>query len=392
MKHSHIQRNIRAFRIFKTCGTAPFWAPILILYIQEIGHMSLSDIYFMEAIVLVLTFLVEIPTGAIADMIGRKRMIIIGVFLDLIGMSIFAFGEGVTAMWSGNIFVMIGMTCISGADIALLRDSLAYEGREREFHKILGQGNGGMIALETFGALATGFLAAISLRLPMIAGLPFLLVSIGAAFAFIEPPMQKKTSVTSELRGIALGARIALRKKKVLWIIFFSGLAAVVRKISFFSYNPYFEEVGLNLSLYGVVLFCAGIISWLGSAFSHVVHGRTREYVSVVVSVMMLSVPFVLMGLLPSQGSVGLIASFALMRGFIPPLMGEILNREIDSSSRATVNSVKSSVAFFMQMVALGVYGFAIDAFSLTTCFVGVGIIVFFIGVYLIYTYRPKAL
>jgi MFS family permease len=354
--------------------------------------MSLSDIYFMEAIVLILTFLVEIPTGAIADMIGRKRMIIIGVFLDLIGMSIFAFGEGVTAMWSGNIFVMIGMTCVSGADIALLRDSLAYEGREREFHKILGQGNGGMIALGTFGALATGFLAAISLRLPVIAGLPFLLVSIGAAFAFVEPPIQKKASVISELRSIALGARVALRKKEVLWIILFSGLAAVVGKISFFSYNPYFEEVSLDLSLYGVVLFCSGILSWLGSTFSHVMHGRTREYVSVIVSVILLSMPFMLMGLFPTQESIGFIAGFALMRGFIPPLTGEMLNREIDGSSRATVNSVKSSVAFFMQMVALGIYGFAIDAFSLTTCFVGAGTVVFFIGVYLIYTYRPKAL
>lgn len=391
MNNATIDRNIRAYRTFSIFRTSPFWGPVLILYIAEIGHMSLSDIYLMESIVLIVTFFVEIPTGAIADMIGRKRMIMFGTVVDFLGMSIFAFGEGPTAMWFGNITVMIGLACVSGADISLLHDSLAQKNRGHMFRKIVGQGSAGMIALETFGALATGFLATIHLRLPIIAGLPFLIISLVSACTFIEPPVtQKYTCMRTRLKDIAEGGRIVFRNTHVLWIIGFSCLVSIVMKISFFSYNPYFQEVRLDLPLYGVVLFVAGGISWVGSRFSHRMDGHKRERISIILLVTVLSLPFLLMGLFPTKTSILCISGFALARGFAPPLIAELFNREIPSASRSTINSVKSSASLLAQTITLGVYGLAIGVYPLTVCLIGCGVLVCSVGIYLIHTYRPK--
>src|SRR3989344_2821246 len=84
-------RNITLFQIQKIFGDPLFWcAPIIIAAIMRLGHMSLAETYTMEAWVIALYVLVEVPSGTIADLLGYKYTILTGRVLMLVGMIYFA--------------------------------------------------------------------------------------------------------------------------------------------------------------------------------------------------------------------------------------------------------------------------------------------------------------
>ncbi|HPN81500.1 MAG TPA: hypothetical protein PK412_03070, partial [bacterium] len=71
-------RNVVLYYFFQLLREPLFWGPILISYIRHVSQMSLSEIYIMEATCLIGIMLLEIPSGALADLLGRRRTIFIG--------------------------------------------------------------------------------------------------------------------------------------------------------------------------------------------------------------------------------------------------------------------------------------------------------------------------
>ena len=66
-------RNVFLYRLHVLFNEPIFWGPILITSLQKLGHMSLPDIYYCESIVLMICLTLDIPSGALADVIGRAR-------------------------------------------------------------------------------------------------------------------------------------------------------------------------------------------------------------------------------------------------------------------------------------------------------------------------------
>jgi MFS family permease len=107
------------------------WAPIWVVFLQGKG-LSLTQIGVLEAFAWLITAAFEVPTGAIADRWGRKSSIDMGstfyalaMFLILAEALSPAFLLGY-ALWNSSFAFM------SGADAALLYDSLKADGRESE--------------------------------------------------------------------------------------------------------------------------------------------------------------------------------------------------------------------------------------------------------------------
>ena len=83
MDEVEVRKNITLYKWFVISAEPLFWGPTLILCLQRLGKMSLSEVYIMEAIVISGIVFLEIPSGALADLIGRKQTILLGNYFFL---------------------------------------------------------------------------------------------------------------------------------------------------------------------------------------------------------------------------------------------------------------------------------------------------------------------
>jgi MFS family permease len=103
MDEHHAARNILLYRIYVLFGEPLFWGAVLITSLQQLAHMSLPDIYFMESGVLLICVALNVPAGMLADRIGRKRTVIAGRTLLLASAVCFAFMQSPRDGWQHHL-------------------------------------------------------------------------------------------------------------------------------------------------------------------------------------------------------------------------------------------------------------------------------------------------
>ena len=97
--------------------------PVIVPFFQSLG-LSMTDIFILEAMFAGFVVLLEVPSGYLADMLGRKLALILGSACWLLSHLFLLFA---TDFWSLVLFeftAAIAVALISGSDIALLYDSL----------------------------------------------------------------------------------------------------------------------------------------------------------------------------------------------------------------------------------------------------------------------------
>lgn len=374
MNESDIRRNVRLYRIYAMFAEPLFWGPVVILSLQKLGKMSLPEIYYMESVVLCISLLLDIPSGALADVIGRRMTIVIGRVFLAGSVFFFTFMKSPLEAWIGNILWAIGFTMQSGADTAFLYDTLAERGKEGDYKRIEGQAVGMRLLAAAFCSIATGFLADIDLRLPLYLNAPLALIPLAVSFFWKEPVRAERYSIQKQIDTLRQGGRFILRSKEVRWMVGFSALMATTSKLWFFTYNPYFELVGIKVSNFGIIFFFLNVVAWLSSRFAYRVENYIGERKSVIGIILCVGVPIVIMGAMPIWPFAGLILVQNLVRGFMRPFVGDYMNRHLRTDVRATVLSAQSSASNLVAILGLAGFGFFVATFTLPNSLLALGL------------------
>ncbi|MFP3860730.1 MAG: MFS transporter [Bacteroidales bacterium] len=118
-----LQANIIKLYLIKISKWFMLFMPIIVLFYKNNG-LSMQDIFTLKAAYSIAIVLLEIPSGYIADVLGRKKTLIIGAFLGFAGFLIYDFSFNFWGFLMAELVLGIGQSLISGADSALLYDSL----------------------------------------------------------------------------------------------------------------------------------------------------------------------------------------------------------------------------------------------------------------------------
>jgi len=135
-----MSRNIPLFIAFRVFFNARFYYPVLGVLFLDLG-LSLEQYALLNSVWAATILLFEIPSGALADLIGRKSMVVLAACLMVIEMSVFAFAP--PGPWLFPLLILnrilsgTAEACASGADEALAYDSLAEENREARWRDVL---------------------------------------------------------------------------------------------------------------------------------------------------------------------------------------------------------------------------------------------------------------
>jgi len=317
------------------------WVPIWVVFLQRKG-LSLTQVGLLEGVAWTITAFLEVPTGAIADRWGRKASIAVGASLYGLAMFLILAEALSPAFLLGYALWNSSTAFVSGADSALLYDSLKAEGRAAEAAKQSGryaainQGSQGVASL-VGAAIAT---IDINLCFAICGFLGF--AAAGLVLTIHEPPRTTQDDeYLSYWRNLRTAVRIAARRPVVRALVLLNATILIVPLVVYYVLlQPYAVGVGLPLAALGVVVIGVQLSSVIASWLAH----RTADHfelASVVgVALAVLIAATAVLAVFPSITSLALMFAVALVPALLTPLLSARLNHLIPSAQRATILSL----------------------------------------------------
>ena len=220
-------RNVGLFVAFRVLFNARFYYPVFMVMFLDYG-ITVEEFALLNAIWAAAIVLLEVPSGALADLIGRRRLVVAGAALMVVEMLLLVVVP-VPSAWvlpalaANRIVSGASEAFISGADEALAFESLAACGRTGEWPRVLerllrasgivtiiGMVTGSLVydpgMLNTIVSrvgLAGGFTRLDTFRLPIWLTLVSALGAFAAAMAMREPPRVAPAGRQAEAPGLA---------------------------------------------------------------------------------------------------------------------------------------------------------------------------------------------
>ncbi len=221
------KRNISIFYIMEFFSSLYFLIPIWVAF--ELRYITFSQIATLEIIIFASQILLELPTGAFADLLGKKPTIFLGMLIT--GASYVAFGlsSSFNDLLFSAILTGVGSSLTSGAREAMIFDTLKQVGKENSFDKISSKLS---VIFQIGMATATllgGFMSLIHFRFPPIA--TGVAMMFGGLFVLklFEPQIDsEKFTLRNYLRQTKLGFMELFKTKYSTLISIFYGLVGGV--------------------------------------------------------------------------------------------------------------------------------------------------------------------
>ena len=370
-------RNFRLFLAFRGTTRALLFAPYIFHFMTEVRGLSFAEYGLMQSIYYWVVMAAEVPSGVIADRLGRRGTLFLGALVNGIGCFTFAVSFDLPMFALGEVLFALGTALISGADSAILYDSLAAENRQTEYARAEGAGQATWLTVTAVGMPLTD-LFLVRGNDPVLAywlSGSLSLIGAVAALAMTEPPRGERQST----REITVGAmKDVVHRPPVLRIILYSvGVFILLRAAIVMFSNPVLAASGVPVNRYGMVLAIVNVFGAFTAFRGHRILERYGERAFMVAMPIALIVMFALLLVVRTPWVIALFCIQGAVFG-IYPLIRTILNRHVGSASRrATVISIESMacrVAFgliaLFTGVALESYGlnWAIAATTVAGC------------------------
>jgi MFS family permease len=345
-----------------------FLQGVLIFFYADRG-LSLAEVFLIKNMVSVIVVVMEIPSGLVSDLFGRRRALIIGAVAKFIGCLIIATSSqfGLLAVAYGLIGV--GVSFYSGTNIAVVYEMEKANADPAARHRALAQMGvlaglaqfsstllGGLIAtwsLDMVGWInAVGAFAAVlvflSYRLPEHDRAP--------ATATATPKRSRVQMARDGLRHLAgHGNAAAIVTAAVMVVALFMPMIAIT------TYQGVWKEMGAALEIAAIATAVAGLLS-AGASY------LVKRFMVAVAPVRFAVMAFALLEVSVLLGALDWIAmtfvSIALMeilRAYVLIVGSVIVNDAVEDRFRATINSAISLATRIVVVVLSPAWAFLLQ-------------------------------
>jgi MFS family permease len=367
-------KNVKIYYMYSTFAELLILGPILVLFLVAKG-LSFTEIMVLQSISAIAVVLFEVPTGAVADKIGRKESILLGSLLWAVSLGIYVVGGSFPVFILAEVIFSLGATFKSGADNALIYDSLKVMGREKEFQSIEGKARSFALYAQAIGSIIAGFVYEINANLPFLISVFFMVVTITIALRFKEPPIEGKVGKhgINYMEQIKESGKFIISHEKIKAIIIFTMMFFIFYRTAFFYYQPYMEAVKIPVRYFGIIFFLFNITAAFASKRSHWIMEKTKPKTLTFMALLMI-ISFILMGAVKMWFGVFAILFQQIARGIYRPVTTKYLNKHIPSDKRATVLSFQSLACNMSVAIAFPLMGMLKDHENIFTTHMVLGI------------------
>ena len=393
---THIQKltsNIKKNYLFLGLTTLDLTRGLWMIYLFTRGF-SLIELGILEGIFHLTTFIMEIPTGIVADLWGRRLSRLLGRIIFVISLGIMFWSMSFSLQLIGFIITAIGYNLESGAGEALLYDSMKELGIEKEYKKTAGYNNlifeaGGILSFLIGGYFAVhrGY-TWVFIPSMIICG-----VSIMLAYSLYEPSLTKHEQTRLRKMGwikamwvqTRASLKVVKEKPKIAFLILFSELIFMFLTSLFFYLQTYWKSEGWDEFQIGIVLAATAVMSAISGLKGHNIEKKIGE------KGILLFAPLLLLVALWGIALSSLAPYFFIITGLIDGLLyvavQDFINKLIPSERRATVLSFQSMTFSMYMIIFFPVIGFFGDRFGLEYSFIGLAVVgTVMYGFYILFT------
>lgn len=332
------------------------WVPIWIIYLQQRRNFSLTQASLLDAIFLISVTILEIPTGIIADTVGRKVSVVAGGVTFAVSMIIYASSTSFILLALTSIMRAIAISLISGAEKALLYDVLLEQHREKEYTDISGKLMATKQISLALAAISGGLLATVSLSLPFY--LTSAMTAIGVAGVSSIHIKMRDPVLTSPRRiqryqKITSSAFYAVTHNiTIAYAIFFITILRLpIYAFPVILVQPYAMSIGIPVSYLGVIAALYRLANTLGFFLSGYFLKKLGVSSILLISPLIIVCSLILVMSIRSLTGVLLFMFAGVVVAVVRPIVDTIIQEESPDDVRATMLSIQSLI--FMGITAL---------------------------------------
>lgn len=358
-----------------------FFSAVLVPFYTKWGGIRLSDVLILNAWFMLCSFLLEMPTGTVADYLSRRTSLALGSLVAVGAAVAYVSAPRFSVFMAAEAAFAVAYTLHSGADEALAYESLKSLGRAQEAQRVLARMESFKLGGIITGAVAGGFIArSFGLPAPMLAYVAPAGVALLIALS-LDDPMARTARADGERsygRILLEGGRYFLAHKVVRLLAFEAAVTNALAWGLIWLFQPLLERAGVSLAFFGVVqgLGCVGQIAFLSTL------GRLESLLGSMRRVLTWSgagagISFILLGnaAWPPLVVLAIVAgfSFGLPRA---PIFNAYINHHVSSEMRATVLSSSSMCRTLLIVIFNPAIGWMAErSLSWTMTALGVGLV-----------------
>jgi MFS family permease len=339
-----VARDLRLFYLFRLLSTSYLYVPIAMPFALS-RHLGLVEFMLLNTVYCLVVILTEVPTGAIADRLGRRATMMAGAVVMVAASLLYAAAHSFAVFAVAEGLAALSMTLCSGADSAYLFDLLNDHGQSDDYARLEGTASAWHQAGQALAFLAGGLLAMKSLALPYLVTAGVASVAFFVALGMREErPVRKPVSAAVYLDDMRASLRAVATRRQLIWAIGYSVVVFALLRATIYIYQPYLAGQGYSYAETGVVFAAMYLIA---AAVSHNFDPLRRWLAEPALLWGLLGTLIATLLILGGTRGPGALVAMGIqnaVNGLYSPLTKILLQREIESHRRATVLSVESMV------------------------------------------------
>ncbi len=382
---------IHRFCLYGFLKNQRYFEPFIILAFMEKG-LTFFDIGLLVGFREVSTLILEIPSGALADVFGRRRSMILSFVSYIISFLFFALAQSMLLLMVAMFFFAVGDAFRTGTHKAMIFEWLRQENRIQERVKVYGLTRSWSKIGSALSSLLAGILVMISGSFTMVFYLsiiPYLinLVNFLGYPKTLEAGVKKKANLDSAIQLTRQAMSAAFRKPRLRGLFIESMLLEGSFKVTKDYLQPVLQALVLSLAfiwsdkiftdtlsadqrsapIIGLVFFVYFILMGLASRKSHLLTNRLGGESALTGRMWWANLlVFALMGLALKMGLAWLAVVGFILLGMIQntfrPAQISRFDQESSAEMGATVLSIESQSKSLAAAVMAPLLGWTIDA------------------------------
>jgi MFS family permease len=358
------KKNITLLYIIKLAKWFMLYMPVSFLFYLE-NNFTEQEYLLFHGVYSGVIALLEVPSGYFADRWGRKPSMVFGTAFGFIGFSVYSLSHTFYGFMGAEILLGIGASLLSGADTAILYDTLCDAGKEDRYLKtesrITAAGNiaeasaGLFVSLIVFGLYRKYFFLQTILAC----------IAFAASLFLSEPARHRGSGKTGFAEIIGVIRYSLIEEKELRNIIIFSSIAGFCSLSMAWMAQPVFREIGIREHHFGYAWVLLNSTVSLGSLLSYRINRLLGFKGSLFYMALLLPLGFVFISIKFTLITFIPLAILFFVRGSAHPMLKNYMNHLCDSSKRATVFSIRSLIIRVLFFSFGPVLGFLSNRFSL---------------------------
>ena len=367
-----LRRNIRRALAFSFLQVFMVLMPVIVLFFESRG-LRLSEVLLLQAWFAALVLVLEVPSGYLADLLGRKRTLVVGSLFGGAGHLVLLFAHG---FWQLAIFegcLAVAFSLMSGANLALLYDTeLALRATRRQGAarpSAVGRLFFATNLSEALAAFLCSLLLVWSMDWAMYAQVAAAWLAFALTFGLVEPPRERMAregharNLRSVLRHLIVDDRLLRLTFLALCVWPLTTMFAV------WLLQKHWEGQGIDVLWFGCLWGALTLVSAVAGKYALRLEDRLGAPAMLLAVGLAPAVGYLGLGALGAVGGVLVSGLFFACRGLGNVVLRQALNKRVPSAFRATANSFASlgfRGGFALTAPAVGV---ALDWWGMGTAF-----------------------